>query len=99
MQPLRQCIPRRQLREVVRRTRHRLDLVDVDRLEERLACREMPVERPDPDLRPFGNVFERRRRAVLGEDRARRRHELVVVPARIGALRALQLDIGLTHRI
>jgi len=54
----------------------------------------VPVERPDPEPRPLGDVLERRRRAVLREDRTRRRHEGVVVPARVGALRALQLELG-----
>ncbi len=60
MQPLRQRIPRRQRREVIRRARHRLDLVDVDGLEERLARWEVPVKRPDSDPGPLGHVLERR---------------------------------------
>ena len=75
----------------LRRPRHRLHLVDVDRLEERLARREVPVERPDPHAGPLGHVLERRGRPDLGERRARGSDELVVVAARVGPLGALEL--------
>ena len=49
---------------------------------------------PDTTL---GNILERRRGAVLGEDGTRRGHELLIVAKRVGAFRALQLDLGVAH--
>ncbi len=99
MQPLRERLPRRQLRQVGGCARHGLDLVDVHGLEKRLPRGEVTVERADPDPGPLRHLLERSRRALLGEERARGRHELVVVHARVGALVALRMDLGLAHGI
>jgi hypothetical protein len=43
------------------------DLVDVQRLQQRLAVGEVPVQRPDPDPGAARDLLERRRLAALGE--------------------------------
>ena len=101
MEPLRERVPRRQLRELLRRARHRLHLARVDRLEQRLPLREVAVERADADPGPLGDVLERGGGAFLGEGVAGCGDEGVVVPAGIGAHRApgLHLALGLAHSI
>ena len=64
-----------------------------------MAGGEVPVERADPDPGPRRDLLERCGGAFLGEERARSRHELVMVCARIRALRSLGLDLGLAHSI
>ena len=78
---------------------HRLDLVDVDGLEEGLSGGEVSVERADSDPGPIGHLLERCRGAFVGEEGAGSRHELFVVRARVGALRAVRLELGLAHSI
>ena len=94
VQPLDERVPRRQIGQVGGRARHRLDLVEIDGLEQVLAGREVPVERGGADLRAAGDVVERRGCAVLGEDLARGREQLLVVAAGVGALRAPRGQIG-----
>jgi len=67
VQPLRERLPRRQAGEVVRGAADRLDLVEVDGLEQVLARGEVAVQRADADLGAAGDVLERGGRAVLGE--------------------------------
>ena len=52
----------------------------VDHLDQRLARREVPVERPDPDPGPAGDLLERRLRALLREDLAPGGDQLGAVP-------------------
>ena len=59
----------------------------------------MPVERPNAEPRPRGDVLERGGAAVRGEDRAGASDQLVVVPAGVGSLGAVGLDLGLAHSI
>jgi hypothetical protein len=75
-------------------TKRCLDLVDVDRLEQVLARREMAVQRADPDLGAARDVLERGGGAVGGERLAGGCHELVVVAPGIGALGAPGEDFG-----
>ena len=51
----------------------------------------MPVERADSEPGPLGDLLERRRGALLGEESARGRDELLVVRARVGSLVSLRL--------
>ena len=80
-----------------------LDLVEVDGLEQMLARREVPVERADADLRPPGDVLERRRAAVCRERLARCGDELLVVAPRVRALGARRegghLGFGFRHGV
>jgi hypothetical protein len=59
----------------------------------------MPVERADADTGALGDVLERRGAAELREDVARCGDELLVVAPGVGPHRALELDVGLGHRI
>ena len=54
-----------------------------DRLDERLARREMPVERADPETGAARDLLERGVDSLLGEHLARRRDEQLVVPLRV----------------
>ena len=57
-----------------------------DGLDERVARREVAVERADADARAASDLLERRLDAALGEDLARRRDEQLVVAARVAPL-------------
>ena len=59
---------------------HLVDVLGEDHLDERLARREVAVERPDPDARAAGDLLERRVRALLGEDLAPGCGQLGAVP-------------------
>src|SRR3954465_12239332 len=65
-----------------------LDLVDVERLEQRLAVGEVAVQRADPDAGAARDLLQRRRLAALGEGLARGGEHLLVVAPGVGALRA-----------
>src|SRR5204863_3245057 len=64
------------------------DLIDIESLQQRLAIRKVAVERPDADVGAARDLLESRRLPALGERLASSREHLLVVTARIGALRA-----------
>src|SRR3954462_11568154 len=93
VQPGGQAVPRLEGRELLGASRDRLDLVDVDRLHEVRAGREVAVERPDADAGAAGDVLERGRAVGLGERLAAGGDQLLVVAQRVGALGAVgELD-------
>ena len=57
-----------------------------DGLHERVARREVPVERADADARAPGDLLERRLDAAFGEDLAGRGDEQLVIAPRVAAL-------------
>ena len=72
---------------LVGRVADRLDFVEVDGFEQVLAGREVAVEGADADPGAAGDVLERGAGALLGERLARGGDQLLVVAARVGALR------------
>ncbi len=79
-----------------------LDLVDVDRLEQRLPVGEVAIQRPDPHLRAPRDLLERRRGPPFRECIARGRDHLVVVAPRVRTLGARRSElingVGGAHR-
>ena len=67
MQPCGERLPGWELRVLCGGFADRLQLVEVDRLEQGLAGGEMPVERADPDPGAAGDVLQRRVGAVFRE--------------------------------
>jgi hypothetical protein len=84
--------PRLLLAERVGGADERLDLADVDGLDQVVAGREVAVQRADADLRAAGDVLERRIGAVLRERVARRGQQRLVVPQGVGPPRLLRRD-------
>jgi hypothetical protein len=95
-QPGDEGVPGLEVAEVVGLAAHLLDLVDVDGLQERLARREVAVQRADADTCATRDVLQRGGRAVLGEDLAGGGQQVVVVAPGVGALGALgePRDVG-----
>src|SRR4051795_3428164 len=62
-----------------------LDLLEVERLHERLPVGEVAVERADADPGAARDLLERGRLATFGERLARRREHLLVIAARVRA--------------
>jgi len=80
--------------KLARRAAQSLDLVDVDRFEQRLTGRKVTVERADSDPGPPGDLLERSVRAGLGEDAARSLDQLLVVAAGVGPFGRLEVGEG-----
>ena len=68
-----------------------LDLLYVDGLEERLARREVAIQRADADVGASGDPLQRGVLPLRGEGLTGGSEQLVVVARRVGALRALGL--------
>ena len=88
VEPAVQGLPRIAAVELRRRVADLGHLVDVERLEQRLARGEVAVERADADARAARDLLQRGALAALGEGLARGREHLLVVAARVGALGA-----------
>src|SRR5689334_24584942 len=101
LKPADERLPRLLVAQVGGRAAERVDLLDVDGLDQVGARREVPVQRPDADVRAARDLLQRRRGVLLGERVTRRRDELVVVAPRIGAPgtagEARLLDVNCGH--
>src|SRR5262249_39718782 len=62
-----------------------LDLAPIDGLEQRLARREVTIERTDTDTGPLGDRFKTRVRAARAEDRLRRFQHALAIADCVGA--------------